>query len=72
MDSIDGKDGKLRPFLRSALFVVAAKRFSQEIDATALGRWLGAHAGGIASGCKLIRDRSDESRPKWYLNLAGG
>jgi hypothetical protein len=69
---VEAIGGELRPSLRSALLHVASKRFSQEIDATALGKWLGAHAGAIASGCKLIRDRADASRPKWYLALPDG
>jgi hypothetical protein len=60
-----------RPNLREALLRIARKRFSTDaqIDPTALGKWLGKYEGNIASGCKLQVDRSDATRPRWYLEI---
>jgi putative DNA primase/helicase len=57
--------------LREALLVVAAQRFGNDIDPQALGRWLGREEKNIAAGCKLMIDRGDVARPKWYLELIG-
>jgi putative DNA primase/helicase len=59
-----------RPTLREALHKIATKRFSQnEIDPKALGNWLRNHDGHIAAGVKLMADRTDQARPKWFLDL---
>jgi hypothetical protein len=57
------------PELRAALLTVAAQRFGGDIDPRKLGQWLGREEKGIAAGCKLLVDRSDVARPKWYLEL---
>jgi putative DNA primase/helicase len=59
--------------LFEALWTVAAQRYSEplrKIDAKALGKWLASREGQIASNCKLLADRTDASRPRWYLNLS--
>ena len=35
----------------------------------ALGKWLGSQEKNIAAGCKLMVDRTNKARPKWYLDL---
>jgi putative DNA primase/helicase len=61
----------MQPGLLAALLKVAPQRFGNgsNVDAAALGRWLAKHEGNIASSAKLIADRSDPARPKWYLDL---
>jgi putative DNA primase/helicase len=64
----------VNPDLREALPSVAAQRFGSEIDPTKLGQWLCHQEKSIAAGCKLLVDRSDAARPRWYLapqNLKG-
>jgi hypothetical protein len=58
--------------LREALLAVAAQRFGtdRKIDPKALGKWLGAQEGTIAAKCKLMVDRKDNTRPRWYLGIA--
>ena len=34
-----------------------------------LGKWLAKHEGHIAGGVKLMVDRADAARPKWYVNF---
>ena len=60
-----------RPDLRDAFGKIATKRFSQnnELDPGALGLWLRDHDGHIAAGVKLVADRTDTNRPKWYVEL---
>jgi putative DNA primase/helicase len=55
--------------LRAALVGVAAPRFGSDIDRTKLGKWLSREEKSIAAGCKLMADRSDAARPKWYLEF---
>jgi putative DNA primase/helicase len=57
--------------LQEGLLAVAAQRFSADrgIDRKALGKWLSAQEGSIAAKCKLIADRTDTARPKWYLDF---
>jgi len=57
--------------LHAALLKVAPQRFgnNSNIDGAALGRWLAKHEGNISGGVKLIVDRSDTARPKWYLDF---
>jgi len=59
-----------RPILLAALTKVASPRFSrdQQIDPTVLGKWLSKHEGNIAADVKLIADRSNKARPRWYLD----
>lgn len=58
--------------LREALLAVAAQRFGDgKIDPKALGKWLGAQEKNIAAGCKLLTDRSNKGRPRWYLEFQG-
>jgi putative DNA primase/helicase len=54
---------------REALLAVATQRGSErKIDANQLGKWLPLHEGTIVSGCKLLADRSDKARTKWFLD----
>jgi hypothetical protein len=53
--------------LREALAAVASPRTGTGIDPKALGKWLSANEKNIAAGCKLLVDRGDRSRPRWYL-----
>jgi putative DNA primase/helicase len=53
--------------LREALLSVAGQRFGSDIDPTKLGQWLCRQENSIAGGCKLLVDRSDVARPRWYL-----
>lgn len=64
---IDAAD--IRPNRRDALIKVSAQRFGheQKIDPKALGKWLANNEGNIAAGIKLTVDRTDASRPRWYL-----
>jgi hypothetical protein len=56
--------------MHSALLAVARQKFGDgEIDSKAMGKWLSAQEKTIAAGCKLMVDRADKSRPKWYLEL---
>jgi len=57
--------------LREALLAVAAQRFStdRKIDPKALGKWLSTQEGTIAGKCKLMVDRADATRPRWYLDV---
>jgi putative DNA primase/helicase len=57
--------------LREAFVAVAGQRFNADgkIDPKALGKWLAKHEGTIAAKCKLVADRTDASRPRWYLEL---
>jgi putative DNA primase/helicase len=57
--------------LCEALLAVARQRVGDAIDPTALGKWLSRQEKNIASGCKLMSDRTDKNRPKWYLELQG-
>jgi len=59
------------PF-REALLVVASQRFStdRKIDPKALGKWLSAQEATIAGKCKLLVDRTDATRPRWYIDVA--
>jgi len=55
-----------------ALLAVASQRYGEgKIDPKVLGKWLCAQEKNIAAGCKLMTDRTDKSRPKWYLELQG-
>jgi putative DNA primase/helicase len=60
-----------RPNLFEALLVIAPQRFGtdQKINPQALGIWLGRYENTIASGCKLMVDRTDATRPRWYLEF---
>jgi hypothetical protein len=55
--------------LHEALIAIAPQRFGGGIDPKALGKWLSKHENNIAAGCKLAIDRSDKSRPRWFLDL---
>ncbi|MFL5266979.1 MAG: hypothetical protein ACJ8AH_10355 [Stellaceae bacterium] len=58
--------------LREALLAVAQQRFGEgRIDPKALGKWLSAQEKNIAAGGKLMVDRSNKARPRWYLELNG-
>jgi putative DNA primase/helicase len=57
--------------LHDALATIGAPRFGIGIEPKALGKWLSKHEKTIACGCKLLVDRTDKSRPKWYLELQG-
>lgn len=57
------------PELHAALLTVSERRFGSDIDPTKLGKWLCREEKNIAAGCKLMVDRTDASRPKWYLEL---
>jgi putative DNA primase/helicase len=57
------------PELSAALLTIAATRFGSGINAKVLGQWLSREEKNIADGCKLMADRSDAARPKWYLEL---
>jgi hypothetical protein len=60
---------EMHPKFHEALFAVAPQRgLERKIDGTQLGKWLSAHEGVIANGCKLLADRSNKTRPKWYLD----
>jgi putative DNA primase/helicase len=60
------------PDLREALLAVAPQRFGDgKVDPKALGKWLAAQEKNIAAGCKLMVDRTNKARPKWYLELQG-
>jgi putative DNA primase/helicase len=58
---------------REAILTVATQRFSadRKIDPKGFGKWLSAQEGTIAAKCKLIADRTDASRPRWYLDFVG-
>ena len=59
--------------LRDALLAIAQRRYGNgEIDPKALGKWLGTQEKNIAAKCKLLADRTDKTRPKWYLDLVVG
>jgi putative DNA primase/helicase len=60
--------------LREALLMVASQRFGvdRKIDPKVLGKWLSAQEGSIAANCKLMVDRADKARPKWYLEIHQG
>jgi putative DNA primase/helicase len=54
--------------LHEALLAVSPQRFGEaKIDPRALGKWLSAQEKSIAAGCKLMTDRTNKARPKWYL-----
>jgi putative DNA primase/helicase len=57
--------------LREALLVIASPRFGTTIEPKLLGKWLATHEKTIAAKCKLMVDRNDKSRPKWYLEPQG-
>jgi putative DNA primase/helicase len=57
------------PFF-DALWTIAPQRGSEllrKIDGKALGKWLSAHENQIALNYKLLVDRTDTTRPRWYL-----
>jgi hypothetical protein len=57
-----------RPALYAALLANCAKHGNgAQIDPRRLGRWLTNHENTIASGCKLVVDRSDKSRVRYGL-----
>jgi len=56
---------------RDALKHIARQRFGDAIDPKAFGKWLSANQNNIGAACKLMVDRKDKSRPKWYLELQG-
>ena len=56
--------------LRDALLAVAPQRLGEgKIDPKALGKWLSSQEKNIAASCKLMVDRTNKARPKWYLDL---
>jgi putative DNA primase/helicase len=59
-----------RPALREALLTIATQRFGDKIDPKALGKWLGKHENTLAAKCKLLVDRTNAARPRWYLEAA--
>ncbi len=56
-----------RPALRETLLIIAPQRFGDKIDPKALGKWLGRHENTLAANCKLLVDRTNATRPRWYL-----
>jgi putative DNA primase/helicase len=58
-----------RSNLKTELLKIAPQRFGADIDPTALGKRLSKYEGNIAAKCKLIADRTNAARPKWYLDL---
>jgi putative DNA primase/helicase len=60
-----------RPKLQEALLTIAPQRFGgeQKINPQALGIWLARYENTIASGCKLMVDRTDATRPRWFLEF---
>ena len=59
-----------RPALREALLTIAAQRFGDKIDPTALGKWLSKNENTLAAKCKLLVDHTNAARPRWYLEAA--
>jgi putative DNA primase/helicase len=59
--------------LREAILAVAPQRFGvdRKIDPKGLGKWLSTQHGTIAATCKLMADRTNVARPRWYLDLQG-
>jgi putative DNA primase/helicase len=57
--------------LREAILAVAPQRFGvdRKIDPKGLGKWLSTQEGTIAAECKLMADRTNAARPRWYLDL---
>jgi hypothetical protein len=60
--------------LRETILAIAPQRFGvdRKIDPKGLGKWLSAQEGTITAECKLMTDRTDRSRPKWYLDFPEG
>ena len=70
-DILDALEKGMYPALHAALLKVAPQRFghNSNVDPLVLGKWLAKHEGRIAGGVKLMVDRADAARPKWYVNF---
>lgn len=66
-------DSLVRPELRSILLEAAQKRGGPPgiIEPRRLGKWLSRQENTIASGLKMVVDRSDSSRVRYGLRYAG-
>jgi putative DNA primase/helicase len=57
-----------RPTLRDALLAIAAKRgAAHQIDPRRLGMWLAKNEKVVAGNAKLMVNRDDARRPRWFL-----
>ena len=61
----DGSN-RSRPALWEALVAVAGNKNGQ-LDAARLGLWLQAHLNRVSAGHKLLVDRTNKARPRWFV-----